>query len=295
MKSLTNHHPGAVCLYFLCVQLPIVLGIHPVIAGTALAAGLLFQSLTGEGFRLRRAAFYLILPLLSALVNPLFNHNGVTVLFFLNSNPVTGEAVACGAVTGLVISAALIWARCFSDIMDTDRLLCVTGALSPGVSLTLSMALRYVPLMRRQAGKIREAHRAAGLLREDNGPDRIRSGMRVFSGLTTWALENGIITADSMAARGYGSGKRTRYRLFPWERNDTLLSLLAPALAGLELLACLQGRIGYTWYPVMSSPEPGPWGLAGYGAFALLSLTGPALELAERIRWRKRGREQTWA
>ncbi len=286
-----RHHPGAVCVYFLCVQMPIVFGINPVTAGVGLPAGLMLLALTEGRLRLRSVLFYLALPAVSALVNPLFNHNGVTVLFFFNSNPVTREAVICGAVTGLVVSAALVWARCFSTVMDTDRLLCVTGALAPKLSLTLSMALRYVPLLRRQAAKTREAYRGAGLLREENAPDRLRGGLRIFSGLTTWALENGIVTADSMTARGYGSGRRTRYRLFPWEGQDSLLALFSVCLAGLELSACFSGRIGYTWYPVLAAPDPGTWGCLGYAAFVLLSLTGPALEAADRIRRNGRGRD----
>ncbi len=293
MKSLSAHHPGAACLYFLCVQLPIVFGINPFTAAAGLASGLMLLGLLEGKLRLRTAAFHLFLPLISALVNPIFNHNGVTVLFFFNSNPVTREAVVCGAVTGLVISAALAWARCFSVVMDTDRLLCVTGALSPKVSLILSMALRYIPLLRRRGAMTREAHLAAGLTREDNAPDRIRGALRVFSGLTTWALENGIVTADSMAARGYGTGRRTRYRFFPWEKGDTLLVFCALGLAGMELYACIRGNIGYRWYPVMTAPDPGWRGIAGYAAFLLLCLSGPAAEAAERIRRRKKGRGRT--
>ncbi len=291
MKSLSGHHPGAVCVYFLLVELPLVLGINPWVAGGGLAAGMLFWGLTDQHFSLRGVLFYLALPLLSALVNPVFNHNGVTVLFFFNSNPVTREAVVCGGVLGLVISATLVWARCFTTLMDTDRLLCVTGALSPGLSLTISMALRYVPLLRRQGSRIREAHRAAGLLREDNAPDRIRGALRVFSGLSTWALENGIITADSMTARGYGTSRRTRYRLFPWERRDTALLLLSILLGGAALFACFRGRVSYIWYPVLTSPDPGAEGIGGILAFLLLSLAGPMMEIADRLRWRGRRRD----
>ena len=40
--------------------------------------------------------FYLPLFLLVAVTNPLFSHNGVTPLFFMNGNPVTLEAVVYG-------------------------------------------------------------------------------------------------------------------------------------------------------------------------------------------------------
>ena len=41
--------------------------------------------------------------------------------------------------------------------------------------------------------------------------------------LLDFQLENGIITADSMTARGYGIGRRSRFSLFRWRRGDALL------------------------------------------------------------------------
>ena len=288
MKSLSRFHPGTVCVYLLCVLLPVMFGINPITAGIGLGTGMLFWLMLEENARARSAAFYLLLPVVSGIINPVFNHNGVTVLFFLNGNPVTREAALNGAALGLVISAALLWARCFTLLMDTDRLLCVTGALSPRLSLVLSMTLRYIPLLRRQAGKTREAARAMGLMREDNAPDRLRSGMTVFSGLVTWTLENGAVTADSMTARGYGSGRRSRYRAFCWTRSDTAMTMLSLGLLGLLAGARMTGDIGFVWYPVYHGTAPTVFGIIGYAAYAALCLTGAALESMERWFWQRR-------
>jgi energy-coupling factor transport system permease protein len=290
-----THHPAAVCLYFVCALLPVIWGVNPVSAGISLISGILLWYLTESRPKLKSLIFYLCIPAASTVINPLFNHNGVTVLFFLNSNPVTREAVLYGLVLGLIISATLIWARCFSSAMDTDRFLALAGRLYPKLSLVLSISLRFIPLLRRQASATREAQAAAGMRREDNGFDRIRNGALVFSGLTTWALETGILTADSMTARGYGVGRRSRYRVFPWERADTLLSLLSLLLLGGYGAAHLLGALGYTWYPVLTVPAAMPWTWIGYACFLLLCLLGPALEIADRLRWRRlpsEGREQ---
>ena len=281
-----THHPAAVCLYFVCALLPVIWGVNPVAAGISLLTGMLLWSLTETRPRPKSLVFYLCIPAASTVINPLFNHNGVTVLFFLNSNPVTREAVLYGLVLGLIISATLVWARCFSAVMDTDRFLALTGRLYPKLSLVLSISLRFVPLLRRQASVTREAQKAAGMQREGNGFDRIRNGALVFSGLTTWALENGILTADSMAARAYGVGRRSRYRIFPWEKADSLLSVFSLLLLGGYGTALLLGALGYTWYPVLTVPAAGPWTWAGYACFLLLCLLGPALEIADRFRWR---------
>jgi len=283
---MRGHHPGAVCAYMLCVLLPVVFGINPVTAGTGLFSGLLLLALLQRRLTLREALLYPGLVLLSGILNPLFNHNGRTVLFFLNRNPVTGEAALYGLVMGMMIAAALVWGRCFTLVMDTDRLLTVTGGLSPKVALLLSMALRYIPLLRTQGRTIREAQRGLGLIRESNGIDRIHGALRVFDGMVTWGLENGIVMADSMAARGYGSGRRSRYRLYPWKRSDTLRTAGSLALLGIVLWARLSGRIGYTWYPELTVPPPSAEGTAGYLAFGALCAGGAVTEIKDRIKWK---------
>ena len=286
MGSLKERHPGTVCVYFACVLLPVMFGINPVTAGLGLAGAMAFLPLAEKNLKRRSLLFYPGVVLASTLVNPLFNHNGRTVLFFLNRNPVTFESVLYGGVMGMIIAAALCWGRCFSRIMDTDRLLTVTGRLSPKAALILSMALRYIPLLRRQAEKTREAQTGLGLIREDNGIDRIRGHMRVFSGMVTWALENGIETADSMTARGYGSGRRTRYRLFVWELGDTAWTALSLLLLAGIGAARLGGAIGYTWYPDLIVPDPGWAGLAAYGGYGLLCFLAAGMEGRERRKWK---------
>ena len=285
MSAARNRHPGAVCVYFLCVLLPVVFGINPVTAGIGLISGLTLYMLLRRRFSVRSLAGYLLIVLISAGINPLFNHNGKTVMFFLNRNPVTLEALLYGVVMGMLIAAALVWARCFTMVMDTDRLLTVTGRLSPKAALMMSMALRYVPLLRSQAEKAREAQKGLGLIREENGIDRARGALRVFDGMVTWGLENGIVTADSMTARGYGSGRRTRYRLYPWERGDTRTVCFSLLMLAVVAWAGFSGRIGYTWYPELTTPASSAAGIAAYAAFALLCMAGAILEIKERIKW----------
>lgn len=284
MRGLRGRHPEAVCVYFLCVLLPVFFGMNPVTAGLGLLSGFFLLARLLRRLPWKEGLGYLGIAAFSGIVNPLFNHNGQTPLFFLNRNPVTLEALLYGLVMGLLIAAVLLWSRCFMLVMDTDRLLTVTGLLSPKFSLMLSMALRFIPLFRRQAEKVREARKGLGLIREDNGIDRMKGAVRVFDGLVTWGLENGITMADSMAARGYGTGKRTRYPLFSWERGDSLLAACSLGILAAVLAAKLLGWIGYEWYPRLIVPEVSLQSIGAYGLFGLLCFAGPALEAAEKHR-----------
>ena len=274
-------------MYILCVLLPVVFGMNPVTAGMGMLSGLMLLGLTQNGFPGKELAWALGIVAFSGILNPVFNHNGQTVLFFLNRNPVTLEALLYGLVMGMMIASALLWGRCFSRMMDTDRMMCVLGRLSPKVSLILSMTLRYIPLMRTQAGRVREAQTGLGLIREENGLDRVKGAVRVFDGMVTWGLENGITMADSMTARGYGTGRRTRYELYPWEKADTALTAASLSILAMTLGAHAAGWIGYTWYPALTTPELSPRTVGAYAVFGLLCMGSSVLEALDRIHWKR--------
>lgn len=284
MRTFAEHHPLAVAVTLLCAATVAMFSMDPVIlALSLLGAVALHLHLRGLSGR-RTHLFSLLLFLAMALVNPLVSHSGVTVLFVMNHNPVTLEALCYGLAAAGMIVAVLYWFGSFTHLMTSDRLLCLFGALSPRLALVLSMALRYVPLFSRQARKTQQAQRALGLYREDNLPDACRGGLRVFSVMVTWALENGVVTADSMTARGYGIGKRTQFALFRFTLRDGLLTALSLLLAGGSLWASAARH--FTYYPAMSAQPLTGRVLLGYGAYALLVLLPLLIDGKEALRWR---------
>ena len=285
MRSLEDYHPRAVGLYFLAVTGIAVFSMNPVIVAESLAGSLLLY-LVRHGFENGKTHFAsFVLFLVLTLVNPVVSHNGVTPLFVVNDNPVTLEALLFGAFTAAMITGTLYWFRSFSEIMTSDKLLCLFGALSPKLALVFSMALRYVPHFRRQSERVNAAQRAMGLYKEDNIVDAARGGGRVFSILLTWALENGIITADSMAARGYGLGRRTSFTVFRFRRRDLVFLVLSVLLAALTAAGSF--RLSYSYYPVFRVSVPDAWGSAGLLSYGLLALLPAVIEIKEAIRWRR--------
>ncbi len=284
MRTLREHHPVAVAAYFLSVTGVAMFCMDPVLLALSTAGALLCHLLHGERPAGRMHLFSLVLFAGMALVNPLVSHNGRTVLFVMNDSPVTLEALLYGtAAAGMVVSV-LYWFRVFTAVMTSDRLLCLFGALSPKLALLLSMALRYVPLFGRQAEKVRQSQKALGLYREENLIDRFRAGLQVFSVMVTWALENGVTTADSMVARGYGTGRRSRFSVFRFRAGDAALLLLSLVSA---LLAVRAAQLrAFVFYPgVACAPVTAPVAL-GYAAYALLTLFPAILKGKEALKWR---------
>lgn len=87
--------------------------------------------------------------LLVAVTNPLFSHNGVTPLFYLNGNPVTLEAFVYGAAIAVMVVGVMLWCRCYSAVMTSDKFLYLFGRAIPKLALVLSMALRFIPMFKR--------------------------------------------------------------------------------------------------------------------------------------------------
>ena len=286
MRAFSEMNP-IVCFTTLLVCAGIVMFcMEPVLIVLSLvgAAALWFAMCGREG--VRSCLWYALLIVICAAVNPLFNHNGVTVLFVANDLPVTLEAIAYGAGMGAMIAAVLWWFRSFAKIMTSDKLLYIFGSISPKIALILSMTLRYIPLFRRQAQKTNQSQRAMGLYKDDNIPDTVRGGARVFSVMVTWALENGVVTADSMTARGYGVGKRTHFALFRFRAEDALVIAAVLVLGAVTAAGMACGAVGFEWYPAIKAAPASALGAASYVCYGLLVLLPAAIEISEALRWK---------
>jgi energy-coupling factor transport system permease protein len=282
MRSFENSNPIVITLYFLSVIGILMFSQNPILLLLGFLGSFFYTLIRSR----RIPVFYLFLFILLTLANPLMSHNGKTVLFVINDSPITLEALVYGAVSAGILITVLCLFRIFSGIMTRDKLLYVFGSLSPKLALILSMGLRYVPLFRERAKKISESQLALGLYKEDNILDKIKSDLRVFSILITWALENGITTADSMSARGYGKRRRTYFSLFKFRKSDAILLILTILCSALTLVGMAMGTLDFIFYPTLKFVNLAPLVVAAYSAYGLLSVLPIILETEERLRWK---------
>ena len=286
MRNFENYHPIAVAVYIFCVSGMAMFCMNPVLLLVSLAGALVLFFMRNGRRHLSSHLILFGLFLIIAVINPLFYHNGVTVLFVLNDRPITLEALIYGGVASVMVMAVLYWFRSFSQIMTSDRLLYIFGKMSPKLALTLSMGLRYVPLFARQSKKTDQAQTALGLYKDDNIIDRIRGKLRVFSVLVTWGIENGIVSADSMAARGYGACERTHFSTFRFRKGDVLLLTASIVLTALTCISLAVGSLDVTYYPAFVLADITPMTYVGYISYALLALIPTFIETEEKIKWK---------
>ncbi len=284
MRVFSEYNPLAVTVYFLAVAGITMFSMDPVIIFLSLFGGLLLFVLRNSLNGGKKHLFSLVLFLIMSLINPIVSHNGVTVLFVINNNPVTLEALVYGIVAAAMIVSVLYWFNSFSQIMTSDKLLYIFGLFSSKLALVLSMSLRFVPLFSNQAKKVNQTQKALGLYKEDNIIDTFKGKLRVFSIMITWALENGIITADSMTARGYGIGKRSRFSVFRFYKEDVILLLLSIIFFSLTLLGI--SSVEYLYYPAIILPKPTPICVVGYTAYGILILLPTIIQVKEVLKWK---------
>ncbi|MDE6150334.1 MAG: energy-coupling factor transporter transmembrane protein EcfT [Ruminococcus sp.] len=287
MKGCLNLNPRILTAYFLAVLLISMFLWNPVIQIISLSGSLLFllsiSDIKGFTYDL---GFYAVLFLLITITNPLFSHNGETPLFFMNGNPITLEAIIYGSVMGIMIISVIIWCKCFGRIMTTDKILYVFGGFAPKLTLILSMALRFIPMFKKQAKKVSNAQKTMGLFSQKSITDKTLSSSSVLSSMTGWALENAVETGNSMKSKGYGLKPRTSYFMFKFSINDGLVIAFTIVLSVVTLACTAMGKLDFNFYPSISKISFDFLSLTAYISFGILSLLPFIIEMEGNIKWK---------
>lgn len=131
--SFSALHPALTFCYFAAVLLLTMFVLHPVFLALSLLGALGYCAQL-RGWRSLWRTLGRLVPflVLMAALNALFNHAGVTMLFYLpNGNPVTREALCYGAAAAAMFAAVILWFQCCSTVMTADKYLYVFGSVLP--------------------------------------------------------------------------------------------------------------------------------------------------------------------
>lgn len=287
MKAFEWYHPIILFVYFIAMIFITMFTQHPVLLGISFVCALSFCGmLMGLKKLLKSLAYSIPVLLVIAVTNPLFSHNGETVLFFLNDNPVTLEAILYGLDIAVMIMAVFYWFKCYHAVMTSDKFIYLFGRVIPKLSLLLSMVLNFIPKFKRQYKEIDQSQKALGIYGAKGYIDKIRSRIRVLSILVTWSLENSVETADSMRARGYGLKGRTSYSIFKWTVRDTVMAALVFAFTAMICFLMSLGYAEYWFYPTFKAFDRSVLAILLYVGLFVLMMLSTATEIKENIAWR---------
>lgn len=280
MRRFDSYHPIIIFIYFCSAIFITMFSMNPIIVTLSyLAAASFYGTVAGFKRLAKSLAYSLPVFVIIAASNPIFVHKGAGILFFLNGNPFTWEALIYGIFAAFMLMSVFYWCKCFNEIMTGDKIAYLFGKITPKLSLLLSMSLRFIPALQRQYREIRAAQKAMGAYAAGSFTDSILGRLRALSVLITWGLENSVETADSMRARGYGLKGRTSYSIYRWTGRDTVLSALTCTLSVLAIALLFAGAGEFTFYPRLSALSFSAASLLLYGAALFLMLQFTLLEI----------------
>ena len=254
LDGFSKCHPVTNFLFFVGAICFGVLFQHPAyLLAAILCAGIYYLLLQGHK-ALKRVALMLPLFILVAAINPIFNTQGSHILFSLFGRPYTLEALLYGFAVGAILIITLLWFGCYNHVMTEDKFTVLFGNLAPSLSLLLVMVFRLIPGLLSKASQILNARRCIGKGAE-NGTvkEKCKEGMTVLMTLTGWALESGILTADSMRSRGYGTARRSCFQIYRMKFSDWCLLIFTAVTALLTVLGAATGATEATYTPAVSA------------------------------------------
>ncbi len=289
MREFKTYHPIVNFIYFLFVIGFSCFFMHPVCLGISLASGFAYSVML-KGKKAIKVNIFYMLPmfLMMALINPLFNHEGATILaYFPSGNPLTLESIMYGLCAAAMLASVICHFSSFNEVMTSDKFIYLFGKIIPGLSLIFSMTLRFVPKFSAQLKVVTRVQRTMG--RDASRGSLIRrakNGLSILSCMITWALEEAIDTADSMKARGYGLPGRTAFSIFTFDERDRKVLISILLLGTYTLCGSVQGGMRFQYFPSIQGEALSPFGISLFLSYLFLCICPVIIEFWEVRRWK---------
>ena len=288
--TFSSFHPVINFLYFALVLVFSMCFMHPVCLCISLISAIIYDVyLKGRKAVSFSLKFVLPMMILSAIVNPAFSHEGVTILAYLpTGNPLTLESIIYGLASAAMLGCVFLWFACYNEVMTSDKFVYLFGRIIPALSLVLSMTLRFIPKFKAHAKEVTNAQRCMG--RDvSNGSiiSRLKTAITILSIMVTWSLENAIESADSMKSRGYGLPGRSAFSIYRFDERDRNM-LLWLCFCGFYIISgWAAGGVYFRYYPSIKGAEMTAFPISFMFCYLALALTPIIVNVREDRVWKR--------
>ena len=283
----STYHPCVNFLFFLSAILFAALVQHPMYLLAGLLASITYYVLLHGWNSWKMITSLVPLFFFLVMINPFFNTQGITVLFYVFERPYTKEALVYGVVIATIFIEMILWINCYSKVLTSDKFICLFANVIPSVSLLLTMIFRMIPNLLWKAKQIMGVRNAVGkgLQKGANVNEKLSLGFVVLGVLASWALEGGVVTSDSMYARGYGTGKRSSFQKYQMRRRDWCLLVIMLALFAIILYFGGMGNMAAVFVPECNIVPITSHNIVGFFAYVGYLMIPVLLELKEVLKW----------
>lgn len=289
MNEFKTYHPIVNFIYFASVITLSMLLMHPVCLGISVICSFSY-SIVLNGRKAVKFNLSILLPLilLSAIFNPVFNHEGSTILMYLPSgNPLTMESVIYGIAAAAMLISVICWFSCYNSVMTSDKFVYLFGKIIPSMSLILSMTLRFVPQFKAQFKEISNAQRCIGKdISQGSLVRRTRAAVTILSAMIGWALESSIETSNSMKSRGYGLKGRSAFSIYKFDKRDASALLYVVILTAYIVFAKATDILSCRYFPSIIFDSKSILSISVFIAYFMLGIMPVIIEIMEAVRWK---------
>jgi len=282
-------HPAVNLIYFASVIAGTLLFKNPVFLGISYVCAFIY-SVKRNG---RRGLIFdlILIPLIAVFVYyySSFEHFGMTVIGYNNvGNSITLEAIVYGCVLGFTAATVLMWFSCVHSVFTADKVVYLFGRISPHLALFLSILLRMVPRIKKEAGKINTAQKGIGLGSNQGGIiRRIRNWIRIFSMMISWTIDAFATASDSMRSRGSLLSGRRAFSIYRWDNRDRTYVVVMFFFMAVTVMARMLSQTGMKFSPRLVMPPVTAVSFVFYVCYAALCLMPFILEIWTEYRFRK--------
>ena len=292
MNEFKSYHPIVNFIYFVFAIGFSCLFLHPVSLVISLVSGFTYYVML-KGGKKKNLIYMLLIAMVTALINPLFNHQGITIITYLpGGNPLTMESVIYGLCAGGMIVSVICHFSCYNEIMTSDKFIYLFGKAIPSMSLVFSMTLRFVPRFFSQLKTVSSAQKCMGRnISEGSIKKRAECGLNILSIMTTLALENAIETADSMKSRGYGLPGRTAYSIYKFDKRDKIALISMLLLGAYTFIGYIIDGMYISFFPSIKTADFSIFGTSVFLAYLLLLASPVIIEVREVRSWKSSERK----
>ena len=168
-------------------------------------------------------------------------------------------------------------------MFTSDKIIYLFGRVIPALSLMISMTLRFVPRFKNFLQSVLRTQQA--MHKPENTKEKLQQALAAFSATVSWAMEQSIVSADSMKSRGYGGLGRTAFSIYIFEKRDGITIALLALLSAGAALPHILGLMGWTYYPSLSGTLLGPVQIMAYRCYGGMCNLPLMINLMEDRKW----------
>lgn len=288
--KLTTIHPAVYVLYYFILIIFAFLYNDPYYLVSFLILISVLIALQGISQEFKSIIkFFIPMSILIIILNPLTSHVGTTQIYIVGNFSITMEALVYGILMSVSLLIILLVFSSYNRAVSYQEMLYLFSKRFPHISMVIIMALRFVPLLSyrlsevNKVSKFNEKKTTDG--KGESRIEKIKKTANMLAVVVSWSLEESMLTAKSMKARGYGIKRRTNYLSYKIQRIDYIFFLFMGIIVMISIFGLLEGYGRIEVYPTINFNISENVLSIYYLAFLFLLSPIIYLELRERMLW----------